>query len=69
MYYQAVSQCVQNLKSLEACLEKAEKHAAAKKFDTGVYLASRLAPDMFPFTYQVQSACDYVKGAAAWLSG
>jgi len=30
---------------------------------------SRLAPDMQPFVYQVQSACDYVQGAAAWLSG
>jgi len=32
-------------------------------------LNSRLAPDMGAFVYQVQSACDYVKGAAAWLSG
>jgi hypothetical protein len=69
MYHQVISQCTHNLKSLESCLDKAEKYAAAKKFDTGVLLASRLAPDMFPFTYQVQSACDYVKGAAAWLSG
>jgi hypothetical protein len=29
----------------------------------------RLAPDMKPVIYQVQSACDYVKAAAAWLSG
>src|SRR6201984_1719780 len=43
--------------------------AQCKKFDVGVLLSSRLAPDMQPFTYQVQSACDYVKGAAAWLSG
>jgi uncharacterized protein len=28
-----------------------------------------LAPDMKPLIYQVQSACDYVKAAAAWLSG
>lgn len=32
-------------------------------------VSSRLAPDMQPFTYQIQSACDYVKAAAAWLSG
>ena len=32
-------------------------------------MTSRLAPDMQPFAYQVQSACDYVKAAAAWLSG
>ena len=32
-------------------------------------MTDRLAPDMKPFIYQVQSACDYVKAAAAWLSG
>ena len=45
------------------------QHAAAKKFDVTVLLTSRLAPDMRDFIYQVQSACDYVKAAAAWLSG
>jgi len=69
MYYQVISQCTQNLKNLETCLDKAEQHAAAKKFDLGVLLASRLAPDMKDFIYQVQSACDYVKAGAAWLSG
>jgi hypothetical protein len=69
MYYEVVSQCIQNLKNLESCLDKAEQYAAAKKFDAGVLLTSRLAPDMFPLTYQVQSACDYIKAAAAWLSG
>jgi hypothetical protein len=34
-----------------------------------VLLSDRLAPDMQPFIYQVQSACDYVKAAAALLSG
>src|SRR6201987_16983 len=69
MYYQVIAQCTQGLKNLEICLDKAERYAAAKKFDVGVLLSSRLAPDMKPFIYQVQSACDYVKGAAAWLSG
>jgi hypothetical protein len=69
MYYQVISQCTQILKNLETCLDKAEQHAAAKKFDLGVLLASRLAPDMKDFIYQVQSACDYVKAGAAWLSG
>ena len=32
-------------------------------------MTSRLAPDMGAFVYQIQSACDYAKGAAAWLSG
>jgi len=68
MYYQVIAQCTQSLKNLEICLDKAERYAATKKFDAGVLMSSRLAPDMQPFTYQVQSACDYVKGAAAWLS-
>jgi len=69
MYSRVISQCAQALKNLEACLDKAEQHAADKKFDVGVLMTSRLAPDMKDFIYQVQSACDYVKAAAAWLSG
>jgi uncharacterized protein len=69
MHYQVISQCVQSLKNLETCLDKAEQHATAKKFDVNVFMTSRLAPDMQHFIYQVQSACDYVKAVAAWLSG
>ena len=54
---------------MKSWLDKAEQHAAAKKFDVSVLMTSRLAPDMRDFVYQVQSACDYVKGAAGWLSG
>jgi uncharacterized protein len=69
MYHQMISQCTQTLKNLQTWLDKAEQLAAAKKFDVGVLMTGRLAPDMKPFIYQVQSACDYVKAAAAWLSG
>ena len=69
MYYQIVSQCTHALKSIETWLDKAEQFAAAKNFDVSVLLNGRLAPDMKPLIYQVQSACDYVKAAAAWLSG
>ena len=69
MYYEVISQCTQNLKNLETCLDKAEQYAAAKRFDVSVLMTSRLAPDMQHFIYQVQSACDYVKAAAGWLSG
>jgi hypothetical protein len=40
----------------------------AKKFDVCVLMTGRL-PDMKPFIHQLQSACHYVKAAAAWLSG
>jgi uncharacterized protein len=69
MYYQLIAQCTQSLKNLETCLDKAARYAAIKKLDVGLLMTSRLAPDMHPFTYQVQSACDYVKAGAAWLSG
>src|ERR1700692_2942794 len=69
MYYKAIAQCTQMLKNLESLLDKAEEYAGAKTFDVGVLMTGRLAPDMKPFIYQVQSACDYVKAAAAWLSG
>jgi hypothetical protein len=69
MYYHVISQCTQSLKNLETWLDKAQQHAAAKKFDVGVLMTSRLAPDMKDFIYQVQSACDYVKAGAGWLSG
>jgi hypothetical protein len=69
MYYRAVSQCSQSLKGVETWLDKAEQFAAAKNLDIKIFLNGRLAPDMKPLIYQVQSACDYVKAAAAWLSG
>jgi uncharacterized protein len=68
-YYQVVSQCVQSLNNVEVWLDKAEQFAATKEFDVHILLNGRLAPDMKPLIYQVQSACDYVKAAAAWLSG
>src|SRR5690348_9337826 len=69
MYYLIIRQCIQALENLESWLDKAERHAAAKGFDVGVLLTSRLAPDMRDFISQVQSACDCTKGGAAWLSG
>lgn len=69
MYYHSISQLVLNLVGVEVWLDRAEQHAAEKKFDISVLMQARLAPDMKPFVYQIQSACDYVKGGAAWLSG
>jgi hypothetical protein len=69
MYAQAIAQCVQAVRSMETYLDKAERFANAKKFDVDVLLSTRLAPDMAGLLYQIQSACDYLKGGAAWLSG
>jgi hypothetical protein len=69
MYAQIIAQCARSLKTIETLLDKAEQQAADKGFDVAVLLTGRLAPDMKDLIYQVQSACDYVKAAAAWLSG
>jgi hypothetical protein len=45
MYYRIVTQSAQSLKNVESWLDKAEQHAADKKFDIAVLLNGRLAPD------------------------
>jgi hypothetical protein len=60
---------VRMLGNLLVWLDKAEAHAAARKFDAANYLGLRLAPDMLPFTRQVQIASDSAKGAMARLAG
>jgi hypothetical protein len=57
------------LGNLSAILEKGVVHATAKKFDSSVLVASRLAPDMLPLSKQVQIACDLAKNSAARLAG
>ncbi len=69
MYYLIIHQCSQALKNIEVWFDKAEQHAAAKKFDVGALMTSRLAPDMREFIYQIQSAEEDRPRAAAWLSG
>jgi len=57
------------LNNLSAWLDKAEAHATAKNFDPAVLLSARLAPDMLPFTTQVQICCDTAKFLMARLAG
>lgn len=57
------------LGSLSAILEKGVAHATARKFDSSVLVASRLAPDMMPLVKQIQIACDIAKNSAARLAG
>ena len=57
------------LNALSGVLDKAAAFAAAKKIDPAVLLNSRLAPDMFALTRQVQVATDLAKNGAARLAG
>jgi uncharacterized protein len=60
---------VRMLNNLLAWLDKAQAHAEARKFDTANYLGLRLAPDMLPFTRQIQILSDGAKGCMARLAG
>ncbi len=57
------------LGNLFSILDKGVAHAAARKFDSGVLVSSRLAPDMLPLSKQVQIACDVAKNSVARLAG
>ena len=69
MYETLVPTANRMLGNLSRFLDKAAAFAEGKKVDAAVLLNSRLAPDMFPLTRQIQIACDMAKGAAARLSG
>ncbi|HXE46730.1 MAG TPA: DUF1993 domain-containing protein [Ramlibacter sp.] len=57
------------LDNLNHFLDKAQAHAEARKFDPAALLQFRLAPDMLPFTRQIQLACDHAKNGVARMSG
>ena len=69
MYSASVPVFVRMLNNLAALLEKGEAHAKARNIDQAVLLGSRLYPDMFPLSRQVQIASDGAKGGAARLAG
>ena len=69
MYQASVPVFIRMLNNLAAILEKVAAHAEAKKIAPAVLLNSRLYPDMFPLSRQVQIASDTAKGGAARLAG
>jgi len=68
MHTVAVEQSVHSLGCLSELLDKGAAYAEAKKFDSSVLVSSRIAPDMFPLSRQVQIACDMVKNGVARLA-
>ena len=57
------------LGALSKILTKAEAHCTARNIKPEALLGFRLFPDMFPFTRQVQLACDFGARAASRLAG
>lgn len=69
MYQASIPPLVRSLTNLAAILEKGAAHAEAKKIDPSVLIATRLYPDMFPLSKQVQIASDIARIGAAKLAG
>ena len=69
MYSASVPVFTTALRNLSHFLDKTKANAEARKFDTAVLMAYRLAPDMLPFTRQVLIACDAAKLCVARISG
>jgi hypothetical protein len=57
------------LNNLLRILDKAEASAAERKIAPEVLVNARLAPDMYPLSFQIQSATDRAKFTLARLSG
>ena len=69
MYEASIPQFTKMLTNLSNVLKKGEEFAKAKGVDSAVLVAeSRLAPDMFPLSKQIQIACDQVKNGMARLA-
>jgi uncharacterized protein len=69
LYEITIPQFLKMLHNLSAILDKAAQFADSKKFEVDVLLQSRLAPDQFNFTRQVQIVCDTAKLCASRLTG
>ncbi|MGE5269395.1 MAG: DUF1993 domain-containing protein [Thiohalocapsa sp.] len=63
LYSGFVPVALQLLQGLKTVLKKAEDHATAQKWDTGVVLNLRLYPDMFTLERQVRQVCNHALGA------
>ncbi|MBD2773868.1 DUF1993 domain-containing protein [Iningainema tapete] len=69
MYQALVPVSIRTLSNLVGILEKGAAYAETKKIDASVLVNSRLAPDMFPLSRQIQIASDIAKRGAAQLAG
>ena len=68
MYSASIPVFLRGLDVLSVSLDRAASHAAARGFDVSILLHARLAPDMVPFTGQIQRAGDTAKFAASRLT-
>ena len=69
MYDASVTVFMHNLKQLSHLLDKGAAHAEATGIDPATLVQAKLAEDMRPLSFQIQSASDASKLAVVRLSG
>lgn len=69
LYEIFVPEATKMLNNLNGILDKGDAFAKSKNFEFEVLINSRLAPDQFPLSRQIQIACDTAKLCAARMSG
>jgi hypothetical protein len=69
MYAASVPVFQKHLGNLDHVIDKAIADSVERKIDQKVLAGARLAPDMLPFTKQVQIMADFAKGTTARLAG
>ncbi len=67
VYDITVGQFITTLTALKDVLRKGKEFAEAKKIDMSVLLQTRLVPDQFPLSRQIQIATDTAKGCVGRL--
>ena len=69
IYDASIPPMTRSLENLAKIMDKAVAQAKAEDKPLSSLLEARLAPDMHPFPFQIQSASDAAKGCAARLAG
>lgn len=69
MYFEFYKQLRKSLNQMDSWLQAAKSYAEQKKFEPDVFVSLRLAPDQFPLSRQIQTACDTAKLSASRLTG
>ena len=69
MYQATIPSLTLTLTNLMGILEKGAAYAEAKKIDPAILIGTRLYPDMFPLSRQVQIASDIARRGTARLAG
>jgi hypothetical protein len=68
MYQASVPRLANLLGNLSGILDKAQAHVDAGRIELPALMDYRLAPDMYPFSKQVQIACDKARSVVARLA-